>query len=196
MKSTCSFVLALSLVLKLTAMTPAQAPTTNDGKTLADVAREARARQRSQTSSVATAVSQNGEREPEYRNKLQGLLSRSAFVDLDVAADSARTSKDRFAGGVWKLYIFYDTVATPVAGDRATSAQWTQHIAKLQDWIKARPSSITPRVALAEAYRSLAWKARGGGFAGTVSDASWLQFKKEDEKGQKTLIEAAELPAR
>ena len=29
-----------------------------------------------------------------------------------------------------------------------------------------------------------------------MSDASWLRFKKEDEKGQKTLIEAAELPAR
>jgi hypothetical protein len=186
MKKSCSFVLAFSLVLQLTAI----------AQTLADVARESRAKRSQSSSPVISAVSQNGEREPEYRNKLQGLMSRSAFVDLDAAADSARTSKDPFAGGVWKLYIFYDTVATPVAGERATSAQWTQHIAKPQDWIKARPSSVTPRVALAEAYRSLAWKARGGGFADTVSDASRLQFNKEDERAHKTLIEAAELPAK
>ena len=130
------------------------------------------------------------------KRRLQAPTTQSAFAYLDAAADSARTSKDRVRGGPWKLYIFYDTVANPIAGEGATSAEWVQHLARLQNWVAARPQSVTPRIALAEAIRGVAWKARGGGFAGTVTDANWQQFEKEDERAHRTLVEAADLPSK
>jgi hypothetical protein len=36
------------------------------------------------------------------------------FDGLENMADSARSSKSRFPGGVWKLYEFYQAVSKPV----------------------------------------------------------------------------------
>jgi hypothetical protein len=47
---------------------------------------------------------------------------------------------------------------------------------------------------LAEAYRSLAWNARGGGFADPVSDANRRQFEGQDIKAFQILAEAEQLP--
>ena len=55
---------------------------------------------------------------------------------------------------------------------------------------------MTARIALAEAYRLLGWKARGGGFADTVSETGWQQFNNMSEKAFKTLAEADALPAK
>src|SRR5207253_9573963 len=119
--------------------------------TLAGVAREARARRQSQGSAlVLTGSSPAVGEELQYRTAISALLAQDAFANLDAAADSARRSKQRLEGGVWQLYVFYDTVANPAAGQRASSAEWDQHVAKLQSWIAARPQSVTPRIALAE----------------------------------------------
>jgi hypothetical protein len=186
-------------------MLAAQAPAaTVERRTLADVARETRAKQQESaggarvvaagTQSLSVSSQAQGP-EADYRNKIRDLVGRSAFADLDAAADNARTSKERFAGGVWKLFVFYEGVASPAAGDRAGAADWSKQIEILESWVSASPTSVTARVALAEAYRNVGWKARGGGFSNTVSDANWLQFEKQDEKARATLM-GASLPAK
>jgi hypothetical protein len=67
-------------------------------------------------------------------------------------------------------------------------------LAKLQNWAATSPQSVTPRVALAEAYRLSGWNARGGGSASTVSDAAAKQFEQQDNMAYKTLVEAGDLP--
>src|SRR5262249_29124776 len=131
--------------------------------------------------------------ELQYRTAIRLLLEQNAFANLDAAADSARRSKQRLEGGVWQQYVFYDTVANPVGGERASSADWDQRVAKLQGWIAARPQSVAPRIALAEAYRTIGWKARGHGFAETVTEAGWQELGEQDEKAYKTLVEAGKL---
>lgn len=196
MKNTGRLVLAFFLVSQLTQAVVAQTPgSANEGKSLADIARETRARgQSSAKVLVSSPDSPVEETESQYSREIQALFARGAFADLDATADRARTSKDRVVGGVWKLYVFYDAVASPVAGDRATNTEWAQQIAKIQSWVAARPQSATPRIALAQAYRFLAWKARGGGLASTVTAAAWQEFQKQEEMAYKTLVEAEALP--
>lgn len=188
MKNTCRFVLGFALVLQLCAIGSAQ--------TLADIAREARAKRQSSTSRVITGASKVVSNDAEDMSVVRSLMARDAFTDLDAEANRLRTSKSRAADGAWNLFVFYETAANPVAGDSAGSTEWSQHIAKLQKWVATSPQSVTARIALAEAYRLLGWKARGGGFANTVSEAGWQQFGNMSEKAFKTLAEADALPAK
>jgi hypothetical protein len=178
MKTSGRSLLAFVLILQCSRMLAAQ--------TLADIARETRARQgvggaRVVVSGPAVAAGSVAQgQEAEYRSTIQDLVRRSAFADLDAAADSARASKERFAGGVWKLFVFYEGASSPVGGERAGAADWNRHLGILEDWVKASPASVTARVALAEAYRNLGWKARGGGFSNTVSESNLQQFEQQD----------------
>ena len=196
MKNTASLVPAFCLVLQMCMNVSAQGPDpATEGKSLADIARETRAKPRINVLAVADD-SQAEMKEFQYEKEIQLLLARDAFTELDAAADSARVSKDRVEGGTWKLFLFYGAAANPISGGRATSAEWNQHVAKLQNWITARPRSITARVALAETYINLAWKARGGGFADTVNAVAGQQFETLIQLAQKTLVDAADLPAK
>jgi len=142
-------------------------------------------------------LSQQDASEPLYRGAIQALVGRRAFSELDQAADSARASKERLGGGVWKLYVLYEVVAMAGPDPELISDQlWLQRIALLQDWVAANPSSITARVALAFAYHGYAWAARGGGYSDTVPDAAWDVFGTRIAQAYSTLLEADKLPAK
>jgi hypothetical protein len=105
-----------------------------------------------------------------------GLFIKGRYSDLDALAAQLRSRQLRFAGGGWKLYTFYDAVSSPGSAT-ATDAEWNAHIATLQDWISRDPESPTPRVALARTYLRFAWKARGHGYAETVTPEGWASFR-------------------
>jgi hypothetical protein len=165
-------------------------------KSLADVARELRDKRQaeSQTSTVAAARAE--QKELQYRQTVQSLFARGAYGEIDAEADAAGMSKERFAGGVWKLYALYESLTMPAGGNRASDEAWTAHLQKLEAWVKARPQSITARVALAEGYRSLGWKARGGGESDTVTQSGWRQLEEGNAKALITLVGAAKLNAK
>src|SRR5215471_2290017 len=126
MKITARLVLAFSLVGQLCLIVAAQAPSpANEGKSLADIARETRAKPRVNVLAV-TDDSQAERGESQYTREIQSLLGKDAFADLDAAADGARASKERLEGGTWKLFVFYDAVSNPVAGGRDTADEWNQ----------------------------------------------------------------------
>lgn len=150
---------------------------------------------RSQTL-TPTLPGQGLETEQQYRAEIWPLIVSSRFDALEEAADRARSSKERVAGGTWKLYLFYDVVSTPATGYRATDRDWTERLAQLNRWVAARPQSITARVALAEAYIGYAWFARGGGYADTVSESDWKLFQTRLGQASKTLKEAQDLSAK
>jgi hypothetical protein len=190
--------LRVALLLQVTLAGMARSPSpTNEQKSLADTEREARARKQPATSTfVFTGTNQADASALQYKRGIQALLDRSAFEELDAAADSARISKGRFQGAGWKLWVFYNRMSNPAGGDGADDAAWTRQLAILQQWVNTRPSSITARIALAEAYRNLAWRARGRGSASTVSDAGWQEFEKEDRKAHQILVDAEALPVK
>jgi hypothetical protein len=129
-----------------------------------------------------------------YRSTISGLLDSEDFKQLDCIADSVRSNKTRFAGGFWQLRSFYRGVSE-VQG-HATEEDWRTRIEHLQKWSTANPTSITARVALAEAYTSYAWHARGDGMGDTVTDNGWKLFGQRIDQARMTLEDASSLPSR
>lgn len=128
-----------------------------------------------------------------FRASVRVLFDHEKFDDLERIAAKVRSGKERFRGGSWKLYAFYEMIEGP-GTLTSTDAVWNAHIERLQRWIAAKPDSITPRVALAKAYLGLAWKARGNGYAKTVTQQEWGVFKQRVQQARDTLEQAQSLP--
>jgi len=133
-----------------------------------------------------------------YMGAIARLLKEEKFEKLDCLADRARSNKERFPGGMWKLHTLYGGLYSPIQYPvtHATRDDWNTHLPRLQRWIEARPQSVTARVALAKAYLSYAYEARGEGFAHTVSDSGWKLFGERTAEGKRILDEASTLPAK
>lgn len=110
------------------------------------------------------------------------LLQGERYAELEALAHDYRTSRKSFPTGTWHLERFYDGLEIPRS---EPDERWLNHISKLRAWIRKSPQSITPRVALADAWVSFAWKARGAGYADTVTDRAWtLYFARLEEAGK------------
>jgi len=125
------------------------------------------------------------------------ILKEEKFVELDCLADHARSGKERLPGGLWKIHLLYQGLRYPVLYPvHATQEDWTGLLQRLQRWIKARPESITARVALALAYVGYAHDARGTGYANTVSESGWKLFGERTAEAQRILKEASKLASK
>jgi hypothetical protein len=134
-----------------------------------------------------------GSSEEEYKSEIAAFLVEKDYDKLEKTAHEARTGKTRFNGGVWKLLDVYEALAAPIVGPAASEEDWKFHIASLKAWESARPESVTAMLALAETYVSYADKARGTGYADTVSEAGWKLHNERIAMSASTLAEAAKL---
>ncbi len=132
----------------------------------------------------------------EYAASIGQMLQREQFEKIDCVADEVRSNKERFSGGHWKIHELYRGVSEPVQypATHATQEDWKQLFRLLELWEAKQPKSITPRVALAQAYIGYAFDARGNGFSNTVSDSGWKLFEERIAKARLTLEKAAALP--
>lgn len=128
-----------------------------------------------------------------YQAHIGLVFAQGDFAQLEKIANQVRSDKSRLSGGVWKLFALYDGLAKPSAGNRATDADWSEHIEDHKKWIAAYPESATARIALAQAYINYAWFARGSGYANSVSDSGWDLFGQRIALAKATLIETAHL---
>ena len=203
------FAIRLSSILVFLLLRGAFAQTPpEDNQSLADIAREARERKRLNPSDESThsavvrelIAGMNEGRsinDPvEYGRQLAELLTRRDFDGLEHEADMARSSKSRFPGGPWKLYDFYDTLGQPSRGSKASDADWSAHLALLKEWVSGQHQSSTARIALAQAYLNYGGKARGGGYANTVTAEGWQLYGDRADLALASLKEAAALPVK
>lgn len=147
------------------------------------------------TGSLKTA-SKMSDDEDLYKAQIQQLLSQRNFAELEKSADEDRRTKARFAGGVWKLYVFYDAFTQPATSGHPTMTDWNVLFSTLKEWTEAKPESITAPVALARAYIGYAAEARGSGFADTVTETGWKLHDERTEQARQILIKAAKLKRR
>ncbi|MFY9691937.1 MAG: DUF4034 domain-containing protein, partial [Candidatus Acidiferrales bacterium] len=145
----------------------------------------------SKTQSAAVPVDDGPEYE--YESQIMMYLVRNDYDSLDREARDARSRKVRFKGGPWKLYDFYEGISKPPSGDQATDEDWNLQIEALKAWVAARPESAAARIALAETYLSYGWRARGSGYADTVSDDGWNLFGQRVSMAASALVDAAKL---
>jgi len=122
----------------------------------------------------------------------RNLFNQDSWAELDAIAGQLRSQRPRLQGGAWELRIFYATIS-PAGPMTATDAAWEAQIARLQDWMRQDPASPTPRIALANAYLSYAWKARGHGFADTVTPQGWELFRQRVQQARAVLDDAAKM---
>ena len=125
-----------------------------------------------------------------YSGVFYEALTHRDFDLLDRAADAARASKEKVAGGFWRLEEIYIGLERPFTA--TSDYEWNQHLQLLKEWAKAKPNSLTAPVALAQTYVLFAWKARGGGMANTVSEESWKLFHERLHEAYAALAAAAD----
>jgi hypothetical protein len=176
----------------------------NSEPSLGDAARAARATHSSasfkvfypgpSTSDLHASLTSNSP--TEYGGAIRQMLFRKDFSGLEEAATAARSSRERFPGGTWKLYEFYDSVSSPPEDFQASNEAWEGIIANLKDWGTANPESVTAKIALAQAYVSYGHEARGNGYAGSVTEDGWRLLAERTDIAYSILQEAAALSAK
>ena len=135
----------------------------------------------------------------DIRNQASALLKAKDYDELDELAAKFRSSKEQYADGTWKLSELYFGLAVSnnfygsEIFDHISDKSFEDRIVELQDWVNAKPDSITARIALAKVQDDYAWNARGGGYAGTVTDEGWRLFNERQNEAAKTLREAKSL---
>ncbi len=92
------------------------------------------------------------------------------------------------------MNVFYWAIAEPEG--HATEEDWNAHLKILNRWVAAKPQSVTARVALANAYTSYAWNARGSDSSNTVTESGWKLFGQRIGKAKQVLEQASRLKAK
>lgn len=130
----------------------------------------------------------------DYKKTIAGLLDTGKFEQLDCLADAARSSKETFSGGMWKLHAIYSGLEKPAL--HATQEDWDTHMELVQRWVTARPDSITAQIALAESCLQNGWDARGKGETNTVSKSGWKLFADRAAKARQILEQSSAVSAK
>jgi WD40 repeat protein len=90
------------------------------------------------------------------------------------------------------LATAYETLFAPAAAQR-TDLAWKSHFNMIDEWIKAKPTSVTPRIVQAGSLVKHAWEARGSGFAHTVTEKGFALFHERLQAARDALEKAIKL---
>lgn len=156
---------------------------------------QADAKPKSAAEALASAKVKIEEGTTPHRAEIQrvaALLVDEQFDALEVIANDYRDSKERWGYGWWKLTTFY---IGSEAG-RGAVRSWTEPVPFLQRfnrWMEAYPNSSTAKIATARVRLSLAWRARGSGWAYEVPAEGWAGMHRHLEAAWKILEEAEAL---
>jgi hypothetical protein len=129
------------------------------------------------------------------RAKISKLWKAHDYAALDKLAVELRKEPgaDETATGQWQLQNLYDVIPD-AAMTSENSVQ--QSLAACDAWSKAMPSSVTPHILAARIWRDYAWKARGSGWADSVSSDAWKLFEQRLVRAHAQLDLAAKTPER
>ncbi len=122
--------------------------------------------------------------------EVQMYLRAEAFDELEKMASRIRKGKRRFDNGGWQLEYFYSSFRIGYGGQ-----PFEDNINLCEKWVSKYPSSVTPRIALANSLDRQGWYLRGGGYSNTVSPTAWEPFEQYLSKARDVLKEAEKLNA-
>jgi hypothetical protein len=131
-----------------------------------------------------------------YQEGVRLMLEQERFRVLDDVAAGERANKTRFAGGEWKLWKFYDALASPGGKGRGVVADWNAYRDRLNRWVARQPESITARVALAQAELLYGLELRGPGELGTIPQDKFDRYMAQVRQAETILNGAMELQAK
>ncbi len=118
-------------------------------------------------------------------------LENRRFDELEATAAKLRAPGEVFGDGSWKIARFYESFE---CGEKEPESTWQLHDRLHQEWIAAKPGSITAHVAYASFLIEYAWKARGSGYANTVTKVGLHHFANRLASAQAVLKKAGRFP--
>jgi hypothetical protein len=136
---------------------------------------------------------QNLQTELEYQSPIKQYFSEGNYDQLEKTIKEAREGKGRVLGGTWKVLEFYFAIHETFLGANPDESDWKMFFDSLNKWIAVKPESAAARISLAQAYMGYAWRARGNGYASSVTDKGWDLFGERVGLASATLAEAARL---
>jgi len=135
----------------------------------------------------------------DFYHSIQADLANGSYDALDQMAESFRHPDALFRAGIPKLSIFYKALIDPRSGGPTPGpdqcdclypdADFNLVRAQLEDWIKARPSTLTAKIALAKLWLAYSWSERGGGWNRQTNDDLWRATKERLKHAEYYLID-------
>lgn len=110
------------------------------------------------------------------------LLKKKDFAQLDETAARLRARPWSDDPLYWDIDLFYTALSNPSVDLDENTLRST-----LNEWMAARPKSMTPRIALALMLYDTAWKRRGGGYADSVGPESGAAYDRLLKEAAQTL---------
>ncbi|HEX5105460.1 MAG TPA: hypothetical protein VFV87_16695 [Pirellulaceae bacterium] len=115
---------------------------------------------------------------------------RYTWTEIEKLMDDLREQRKTNPRAVHELHDWYQHLSDPKF---TQSVDYPQHFERLATWRTEVPDSSTRLVVLARAYIDYAWRARGSGFAYTVTDQGWELFHVRVSEARRLLDEAVKL---
>ncbi len=122
-------------------------------------------------------------------NKCRYLIRTERFDDLESMAADLRARRPSLKDGRSILARLYDGIE-PFG---TTDEQWEQQREIFQRWCEKKPDSITAHIALGRFWEMYAWRARGGGYARSVSADGAAKFNERVKLAQSVVEQARAL---
>jgi hypothetical protein len=126
------------------------------------------------TSTSMAAPQLSGRREVEA--EVSRLWDRRAFDELDTLEKSLRSTNATSASGWPMLFMFYQALDSLPVLEGEGLASLNKAEADTDKWLAKSPSSNFGRFLKIDFLMARAWRARGHGYANTVSAAQWKEF--------------------
>jgi hypothetical protein len=91
----------------------------------------------------------------EYASQIHTYFEAENFAVLERLVTQLRISKQRLAGGEWKLAAFYQGLR-PSPQEKDTAAKWQVNLNRLGKWARQYPNSATPMIAMVDNFAQFA----------------------------------------
>jgi len=146
--------------------------------------------QRIAASKLTTRRNASQREKAKFQAEVRGAFEEERFEDLNRLASEAISSGKIFGDGAWGIYVFHQTL---IPAPEVKEEGLVDLESRFLRWIQQTPESLTARVALVEFYIGYAWRARGGGYANTVSAEQWKVFRERLAMAEKVLLDATKV---
>jgi hypothetical protein len=117
------------------------------------------------------------------------LLTRGTDA-MEQAITTARANRETLSDGQSRLAALSEGIGLRDDADCGapdSDSGWAALLARVLEWQKKFPASAEAKVAEAQYWLNYAWNARGGGFAGSVSEREWRLFRQRMQTAQAKL---------
>jgi tetratricopeptide (TPR) repeat protein len=101
---------------------------------------------------------------------VKNLLKQTDYAGLDSYAAKLRLTDAPTADGELPINYFLGRINLK---EYQPEIEWKNRLDSISNWVKQRPNSDTAKIALADLLTGYAWKARGSGWADSVTKEGW-----------------------